>query len=314
MEAVMTPAPRTATCSSRLGFTLIELLVVVAIIALLISILLPALGRARESAKTAVCASNMHQQLLALQYYGEDNNRRMPLINGSPQTLGVNGPYLQYQTIFAFYPYVLNLDLFKCPSATGDKSVKTLLGSLSPAWSPLTAPMGGLYFVNTSDNFYVLTAGPQAENWWPAENPQNPNHTASNGAQLKNVYTEYWYNDFSPAYDMLGNPRPNQILDTRGQPLPHLNGGRIDAIPLPNYFVPLAEYTWGARVDEGFELRHNDKINLGFLDGHVDRFTQPEYLDKPEDQLNGRPPQDLDPWGNGPFWVWGTSKYGMRRR
>jgi prepilin-type N-terminal cleavage/methylation domain-containing protein/prepilin-type processing-associated H-X9-DG protein len=313
MEAVMTPAPRAATCNSRLAFTLIELLVVVAIIALLISILLPALGRARDSAKTAVCASNMHQQLLALQYYGEDNNRRMPLINGL-NNLGVNGPYFQYQTIFAFYPYVLNLDLFKCPAATGDKSVKVLEGSLSPAWSPLTAPQGGLYFVNTSDNFYVLVAGPQAENWWPAEDPQDPSKTASNGAQLKNVYTEYWYNDYSPAYDILGRPRPNTILDGRGIPLPHLNGGKIDKIPLPNYFVPLAEYTWGARVNDGQELRHNGKINLGFLDGHVDRYTQPEYLDVPDNQLNGRPPKDLDPWGNGPFWVWGTSKYGIRRR
>jgi prepilin-type N-terminal cleavage/methylation domain-containing protein/prepilin-type processing-associated H-X9-DG protein len=313
MEAVMTPAPRAATCTSRLAFTLIELLVVVAIIALLISILLPALSGARESAKVAVCASNMHQQLLALQYYGEDNDRRMPLINGL-RNLGVNGPYFQYQTIFAFFPYVLNLDLFKCPSAMGDKSVNTLLGSLEPNWDPVSAPQGGLYFVNTSDSFYVTVAGPQGKNWWPAEDPMDPESTASNGAQLRNVYTEYWYNDYSPAYDILGRPRPTTIQDSCGRPLPHLNGGRIDKIPLPNYFVPLAEYTWGARVNEGYELRHKDKINLGFLDGHVDRYRQPQYLDVPDNQLGGRAPMDLDPWGNGPFWVWGTSKCGVRRR
>lgn len=56
------------------GFTLIELLVVVAIIALLIAILIPSLSRARERAKTSVCASNLRQIGIAYRLYADGEN------------------------------------------------------------------------------------------------------------------------------------------------------------------------------------------------------------------------------------------------
>ncbi len=55
------------------GFTLIELLVVIAIIALLVSILLPALGSAREASRNTVCKLNMRQLSLAMNLYAEEN-------------------------------------------------------------------------------------------------------------------------------------------------------------------------------------------------------------------------------------------------
>jgi prepilin-type N-terminal cleavage/methylation domain-containing protein len=62
----------------RKGFTLIELLVVVAIIALLISILLPSLSRARELAKRAVCASNLRGIGQGCHIYSNDNTESFP--------------------------------------------------------------------------------------------------------------------------------------------------------------------------------------------------------------------------------------------
>ena len=59
------------------GFTLIELLVVVSIIALLVSILLPALGRAREQAKRTVCASNLRQWGMIHFQYAADNDGKL---------------------------------------------------------------------------------------------------------------------------------------------------------------------------------------------------------------------------------------------
>src|SRR5689334_19337862 len=69
----------TPNATRRRGFTLVELLVVIGIIAVLISILLPALNKARESAKRAQCLSNLHQVHTFLAMYAVGYRGAVPL-------------------------------------------------------------------------------------------------------------------------------------------------------------------------------------------------------------------------------------------
>ena len=58
----------------RPAFTLIELLVVIAIIALLVSILVPSLKRAKDLAKTAVCQTRLRSLVTGLNFYAEEHS------------------------------------------------------------------------------------------------------------------------------------------------------------------------------------------------------------------------------------------------
>ncbi|HUT61021.1 MAG TPA: type II secretion system protein [Phycisphaerae bacterium] len=124
------------------GFTLIELLVVIAIIGILAAMVFPVFARARESARKAVCLSNVKNLALAIQMYLADNNDTLPPYENRPEVLEyfdtcpggdhtpatmavLDGhcqkgrkhanPYLRWPVILD--EYTKNRDVYRCPSA-----------------------------------------------------------------------------------------------------------------------------------------------------------------------------------------------------
>ncbi len=80
-------------------FTLIELLVVVAIIAVLISVLLPAIGMARETARRVNCGANIRSAMVGFLMYASEDRDRFPLADGKPAEGGTGnyGNYIRIQ-------------------------------------------------------------------------------------------------------------------------------------------------------------------------------------------------------------------------
>lgn len=241
----------------RGGFTLIELLVVIAIITILISLLLPALGAARETGRRAVCQTNQKNILAASHSYANDYDDQLPHPNWGTNTDG---------WLFTIPPNIAVHDLFEMGPSTGH--LWEYLGGRSP-----------LAENGSPEEKHVKDASPAEVYRCPTHKEPWDGVTEKmtsymfNGALVNYTNTHPGYpNQQHPAYRISDFRIPNGVLFWEAD---ELGGGQMGA-----------PWNDGASFPtEGLTKRHGDGATVAQIDGASVWMTNVDW----DEQLEHRP-------------------------